>query len=373
MGEIFTYKTDEGTVNIIVEDLTPNKAEKYLKSNTQNRKLNQRRVDVYKNDMINGRWKQNGIPIIIGDDGILKDGQHRLSACIRSGITLKNQLVIIMPQKQANCYDIGLARSVKDIALLEGFDDINGLIRKYNSSLYYKHTGRRIEEYKDHLYIKGYVEGLIDGVANTPEKQDKYIRTIYNKANDMDRLIDELTLYSRIDSDRVPYNFHRINVGDYFGDCVEEIGMDLESRGIELNYSNLIAPETRIIGDPEQLKRVINNIVGNSVKYLDKPHGRIMFRLLDEEDSIRVEIEDNGKGIAPRDIPYIFDRFYRTDSSRNSAKGGSGIGLSIVKKIIEDHGGYIWATSTLGEGTCMHIVLRKYQEKMEQEYEDLTY
>lgn len=221
--------------------------------------------------------------------------------------------------------------------------------------------------------IKGYVEGLIDGVANTPEKQDKYIRTIYNKANDMDHLIDELTLYSRIDSDRVPYNFHRINVGDYFGDCVEEIGMDLESRGIELSYANLIAPETRIIADPEQLKRVINNIVGNSVKYLDKPHGRIVFRLLDEEDSIRVEVEDNGKGIAPRDIPYIFDRFYRTDSSRNSAKGGSGIGLSIVKKIIEDHGGYIWATSTLGEGTCMHIVLRKYQEKMEQEYEDLTY
>ena len=221
--------------------------------------------------------------------------------------------------------------------------------------------------------IKGYVEGLIDGVANTPEKQDKYIRTIYNKANDMDRLIDELTLYSRIDSDLVPYNFHRINVGDYFGDCVEEIGMDLESRGIELGYANLIAPETRIIADPEQLKRVINNIVGNSVKYLDKPHGRIVFRLLDEEDSIRVEVEDNGKGIAPRDIPYIFDRFYRTDSSRNSAKGGSGIGLSIVKKIIEDHGGYIWATSTLGEGTCMHIVLRKYQEKMEQEYEDLTY
>lgn len=221
--------------------------------------------------------------------------------------------------------------------------------------------------------IKGYVEGLIDGVANTPEKQDKYIRTIYNKANDMDHLIDELTLYSRIDSDRVPYNFHRINVGDYFGDCVEEIGMDLESRGIELGYANLIAPETRIIADPEQLKRVINNIVGNSVKYLDKPHGRIVFRLLDEEDSIRVEVEDNGKGIAPRDIPYIFDRFYRTDSSRNSAKGGSGIGLSIVKKIIEDHGGYIWATSTLGEGTCMHIVLRKYQEKMEQEYEDLTY
>jgi signal transduction histidine kinase len=63
-----------------------------------------------------------------------------------------------------------------------------------------------------------------------------------------------------------------------------------------------------------------------------------------------------------KDLPYIFDRFYRTDSSRNSAKGGSGIGLAIVKKIVEDHGGQIWATSKEGEGTTMHIVLRKYQE-----------
>ncbi len=208
--------------------------------------------------------------------------------------------------------------------------------------------------------IKGYVEGLIDGVANTPEKQKKYILTIYNKANDMDRLIDELTLYSRFESDRIPYNFHRINVGDYFGDCVEEIGMDMESRGFELNYTNLVSPQTMIVADPEQMKRVINNIVGNSVKYMDKEKGRIDFRILDEHDSIRIEIEDNGQGIAARDLPKIFDRFYRTDSSRNSSRGGSGIGLSIVRKIIEDHGGYIWATSVEKEGTCMHFVIRKY-------------
>ena len=210
--------------------------------------------------------------------------------------------------------------------------------------------------------IKGYVEGIMDGVANTPEKQQKYIRTIYNKANDMDKLINELTLYSRIDNDKIPYNFHKINVADYFGDCVDEIGMDLESRGIELNYSNLVSPDTTVIADPEQMKRVINNIISNSVKYLDKAHGKIDIRILDEQDSIRVEIEDNGKGIAARDLANIFDRFYRTDSSRNSAQGGSGIGLSIVKKIIEDHGGYIWATSREGDGTCMHFVLRKYRE-----------
>ena len=210
--------------------------------------------------------------------------------------------------------------------------------------------------------IKGYVEGIMDGVTNTPEKMDKYIKTIYNKANDMERLINELTFYSGIDNNRIPYDYHRINVADYFGDCVEEVGLDLESKNIELNYSNLTAPDTQVIADPEQMKKVINNIISNSVKYLDKPHGVIDIRILDEVDSIRIEIEDNGKGIAQKDLPRIFERFYRTDASRNSAQGGSGIGLSIVRKIIEDHGGYIWATSREGEGTCMHFVLRKYIE-----------
>ena len=102
--------------------------------------------------------------------------------------------------------------------------------------------------------------------------------------------------------------------------------------------------------------------IGNSIKYMDKEKGVIDIRLLDEVDSIRVEIEDNGKGIAAKDLANIFERFYRTDASRNSTKGGSGIGLSIVKKIIEDHGGYIWATSKEGEGTCLHFVIRKYRE-----------
>ncbi len=210
--------------------------------------------------------------------------------------------------------------------------------------------------------IKGYVEGIMDGVADTPEKQDKYLRTIYNKANDMQKLINELTTYSNVENNRIPYNFRRINVADYFGDCVEEVGMDLENRNIQLNYSNLVESDTIIIADPEQLKKVINNIISNSVKYMDKRNGVIDIRLLDEVDSIRVEIEDNGKGIAQKDLSKIFDRFYRTDASRNSAQGGSGIGLSIVRKIIEDHGGYIWATSKEGEGTCMHFVIRKYRE-----------
>ncbi len=210
--------------------------------------------------------------------------------------------------------------------------------------------------------VKGYVEGIMDGVADTPEKQEKYIRTIYNKANDMERLINELTFYSKIDTNRIPYTFDRINVNAYFADCVEELSLELEEQNIELAYFNYVDEDVQVIADAEQIKRVINNIVSNSIKYIDKPKGYINIRVKDVGDFVQVEIEDNGKGIATKDLPLIFNRFYRTDASRNSSKGGSGIGLSIVKKIIEDHGGKVWATSKENTGTVMYFVLRKYQE-----------
>ena len=210
--------------------------------------------------------------------------------------------------------------------------------------------------------VKGYVEGIMDGVADTPEKMDRYVRTIYNKTNERDHLINELTFYSKIDTNRIPYTFSKLNVEDYFSDCAEELGLEMETRGIELVYANYVEKDVQVIADGEQIRRVIHNIVSNAIKYMEKPRGIIQLRVKDVGDFIQVEIEDNGKGIAAKDLPYIFDRFYRTDVSRNSSKGGSGIGLSIVKKIMEDHGGKVWATSRLGIGTIMYFVLRKYQE-----------
>ncbi|MCF0132599.1 MAG: HAMP domain-containing histidine kinase [Blautia sp.] len=210
--------------------------------------------------------------------------------------------------------------------------------------------------------VKGYVEGIMDGVADTPEKMDRYIRTIYNKTNEMDHLINELTFYSKIDTNRIPYNFGKLDVTEYFDDCADAMEMELENEGFRLHYQNFVAPGVRVIADGEQLGRVVHNIIGNSVKYMDKEQGIIHLRVKDVGDFVQVEIEDNGKGIAARDLPNIFDRFYRTDVSRNSSKGGSGIGLSVVRKIIEDHGGKAWAASREGEGTTMYFVLRKYQE-----------
>lgn len=210
--------------------------------------------------------------------------------------------------------------------------------------------------------IKGYVEGVLDGVADTPEKQEKYFRTIYAKANDMEKMIEELFLYSKLDSNSETYSFAKVNLNDYFEDCIEEISVDLEAKHIDLGFFNYADKDVVIIADPEKLKRVITNIINNSAKYIGDKKGIINIRIREEAEFIQVEIEDNGKGIAKKEIPRIFERLYRTDASRNSAQGGSGLGLSIAKKIIEEHGGRIWATSKENTGTCICFVIRKYEE-----------
>ena len=207
--------------------------------------------------------------------------------------------------------------------------------------------------------IKGYVEGILDGVADSPDKMDRYLKTVYNKANDMERLIGELTLYSKIDTNEIPYNFIKINVKAYFDDCAEEIRTELESRNFVLTYLNYVPDDVCLIADPEQLYRVINNIISNSIKYNNTARGVINIRVREEKEYIHLEIEDNGQGVSPEEAGRIFERFYRTDASRNSRTGGSGIGLSIVKKIVEAHGGTIWAVSNKNVGLTMHILLRK--------------
>ena len=156
--------------------------------------------------------------------------------------------------------------------------------------------------------IKGYVEGILDGVADSPDKMDRYLKTVYNKANDMERLIGELTLYSKIDTNEIPYNFIKINVKAYFDDCAEEIRTELESRNFVLTYLNYVPDDVCLIADPEQLYRVINNIISNSIKYNNKARGVINIRVREEKEYIHLEIEDNGQGVSPEEAGHIIER-----------------------------------------------------------------
>lgn len=210
--------------------------------------------------------------------------------------------------------------------------------------------------------IKGYAEGMIDGVADTPEKQEKYLRTIRSKAEDMTRMVEELALYTQIDCKSYPYYFEKVRLKGFFADCIEEDEPELEQKNIKISLEDKLSEDDEVYADREQLKRITMNIIGNAVKYLSKDCGEITITLLDELSYIRTEISDTGAGISEKDLPHIFERFYRGDTSRNTGKGGSGLGLAIVKQIVEDHGGTIDARSAEGEGTTISFTLLKVRK-----------
>ena len=208
--------------------------------------------------------------------------------------------------------------------------------------------------------IKGYVEGIRDGVADTPEKMSKYINTIYTKAGDVDKLIDELFLYSKLDLHRFPFSFTSVNVYQYIDDCIEELQFHLLEKNITINHSSIYTNPLYVIADVQQIKRVFINVIENAVKYMDKENGKISIVIKQDANNVIIQVSDNGQGIPSEALPHIFDRFYRVDPARNIVAGGSGLGLSIAKKIIEEHGGVISANSIEGEGTNMVFTLKKY-------------
>jgi len=207
--------------------------------------------------------------------------------------------------------------------------------------------------------IRGYVEGILDGVASSPQKVRDYLTTIYNKTNYMTKLIDELLYYSRVSGNEFSYNFEKTNVKEFFDDYVKDLYLELDTIRINFSYSANVDADTMIDIDREQIKRALNNIVANAVKYMDKEDPEIHFRVKETMDAINIRISDNGRGIDEKDLPHIFERFYRSDASRNTKLGGSGIGLSIVKKVIENHEGSVVAISKSGVGTDIDIVLKK--------------
>jgi len=210
--------------------------------------------------------------------------------------------------------------------------------------------------------IIGYVEGIKDGVANTEEKMDKYLTTIYTKAKDMDLLIDELFLFSKLDLKKIPFQMESVNLHQYMHDYVEDASFDFIARDIHIQYisagSALFA-----MADRDKLRRVLSNLLSNSEKYMDKPYKQVIISLHEQVDDALIQVTDNGMGIDPTALPYIFDRFYRAEPSRNSQTGGSGLGLAIAKQIVLEMGGDIWAKSELTKGTSIFISLKKAEER----------
>lgn len=204
--------------------------------------------------------------------------------------------------------------------------------------------------------IIGYVEGLQEGVAETPEKREKYLNTIHSKSLALNRLIEELFLYSKFDAEAVHFHFERIQLAKFLTHIVEEFQLYNREVQLELN----VVEDAYVHIDRMQMNRAVTNLIENSIKFKKPTEPLCMIlEVVVVDDLVEIVIKDNGQGISDLQLPYVFNHFYRGEEARTSTTGGSGLGLAIVKQIVEKHNGHVKIQSKLHYGTTVTIVLGK--------------
>ena len=206
--------------------------------------------------------------------------------------------------------------------------------------------------------IKGYIEGLRDGVANTPEKQKRYLDTLAVKTEDLNRLVDSLFLFSKLDTGKYPFHFETVEIRQYMKEYVASRVYDCAQQGMALHYLDDLKSPVYLRLSISEMERVFNNIISNSIKY--KPHetGNMTITLSAVEKNAVLCFADDGTGVPEESIDKLFQRFYRADPSRNNPSEGSGLGLSIAKQIVEAHGGTIVAGNNHGLSITITLPIR---------------
>lgn len=211
--------------------------------------------------------------------------------------------------------------------------------------------------------IKGYTSGLIDGIANTPEKQEHYLRTIYDTACNMDKLVDTLFLFSKLDLGRLQFNIESVDLVSYFEDYCCEMKIQLKQMNVQLSFVNLFSGKAEVQIDRVQFNRVLSNLIDNSIKYKKEGLGEIEITLDDKEKYVCIQFSDNGRGVSDDEADKIFDSFYRTDPARSNVVKGNGLGLAITKQIVEHLNGHISAKGRLNDGLIISITLPKSERR----------
>ena len=207
--------------------------------------------------------------------------------------------------------------------------------------------------------VRGHIEGVLDGVAQTPEKQEKYLKTALAKTDQINFMIDDLLLYSKLDLKQIPFKYTKIEITEYIEQLTKEYEQDFKSSKKEIFFSCEFENGRMVFIDFERFRRAFQNIAGNAKKHILENEGQLRVILREVTASVIIDFSDNGKGISDDDLPYIFDRFYKADISRTSGEG-SGLGLAIAKEIIEGQNGKIWATNNKnGIGASIKISLPK--------------
>lgn len=257
----------------------------------------------------------------------------------------------------------------------EGYGEVNELTQAVESlRLRLKETVASQERYDDNrkfltssishdlktpvTAVRGYIEGVLDSVADTPEKQSYYLTKALDKTVLITNMIDDLLLYSKLDLNQLPFDYEMVDIALYLADSVEDSRMAFAQEGKEIGLENGLAGTVFVRIDPRRFRRVVQNIVDNARKHIREGSGELKVMLRQTHAAVIVEFADNGEGIKKEDLPHIFDRFYRADSARK-IEGSSGLGLAIAKQIVNGMDGRIWAVSERGRGSSIMISLRK--------------
>lgn len=203
--------------------------------------------------------------------------------------------------------------------------------------------------------IKGYVDGIRDGVAATPEKMDRYLDTIHAKAEVIDDMVNNLSMFSKLEMSRLSFHFERGDINSFLRSFIDDYKLDFEKNKITF-VSNIPEESVFVKLDYEKMSRALANLIDNAVKYRNTENPVLEINTLTRDKGVYICISDNGIGIDGSEMKNVFDGFYRADSSRSIK--GSGLGLGIVKQIVEKHGGKVWLKSDgIGKGTTAMIYL----------------
>lgn len=200
------------------------------------------------------------------------------------------------------------------------------------------------------------VRGNLDLMSRFGQYDEESMEVIQDEIRRMTRLLDDLLLLARADTGGLPLHHEPVELDNVLFEVYRQISRIEKPVTVELTTID----QALIMGDEDRLKQLILNLVDNGIKY-SPPGGVVRLSLAKDERRAYLTVSDTGIGIPPEDLPHIFDRFYRVDKARNRGQGGSGLGLSIVRWIVQVHEGDIKVESTVGEGTTFRITLPLYQ------------
>jgi signal transduction histidine kinase len=203
--------------------------------------------------------------------------------------------------------------------------------------------------------IKGYVEGLQDGIVHDKEKFDRYIAVIKSKTESLDNLIENLFQYSQLDISDTKEALCIRESRELLESIIAPIEIEFADQSVKLEVAEPF-PSVHLYANENSIAQVFDNLISNARRYVGVD-GLIKISANLEGDYLKISIADNGTGISQEDLPHVFDQFYRAEKSRSKIFGGVGLGLAICKRVIENHKGKIWVESTSGVGTVFYVTL----------------